>query len=114
MTAAEILADLRRCRFNYVTERDLQDLIAARLNVDESQREVRLNARDRIDFLIDGVGIEVKIAGARALVIEQLHRYAHCPEVESLILVTNRCRHCAIEATMNGKSVELLLMGGVF
>jgi hypothetical protein len=36
------------------------------------EREVRLNARDRIDLLVDRVGIEVKVTGAWRDVERQL------------------------------------------
>ncbi len=58
-------------------------------------REARLDARSRIDFLVPDapgrVGIEVKVAGTPDNVRRQLTRYA--PHVDALLLVTTRVRH---------------------
>lgn len=55
------------------------------------RREVNLGGGSIIDFLIEGgVGVEVKIKGQPSAIARQLRRYAACPQIESLILVTSR------------------------
>lgn len=51
-------------------------------------REVRLNPTDRIDIMVEGVGVEVKIKGARRAIYRQLQRYAASDQVRALVLAT--------------------------
>jgi len=53
------------------------------------RREVRLDDRNIIDFMIGPIGIEVKIKGARLNIFRQIERYAAFGDVEKLLLVTN-------------------------
>lgn len=82
-------------RFNFDSELELQsgiDLALQRNNI-EFQREVRLGAGNRIDFLVPpGIGIEVKIGGSTSALIRQLHRYALRPEILGLVVVASRLR----------------------
>ena len=56
-------------------------------------REFPLSAANRVDFLLtDGIAIECKTDGSRSDVLAQLVRYARCPEVTALILVTAKIR----------------------
>ena len=53
--------------------------------------EVKLAPRCRIDFLADGIGIEVKRGKpSRRALLRQLGRYAGCESVRALILVAER------------------------
>lgn len=54
------------------------------------QREVRLSESDIVDFLVDGIGVELKLRGARKKeVYRQLCRYARHPEVRGVLLASN-------------------------
>lgn len=102
-------------RFRFCDEGQLQEGIAGVL-ADAgiaAVREVRLSDHDRIDFLAGPVGIEVKIAGTPAAVARQLRRYAACPQVQALILVTNRARHRALAGRIDGKAVRVVWLSGV-
>lgn len=55
----------------------------------EARAEVRLNAQDRIDFMIGRIGLEVKIGHPRRSILRQLERYAKSEELDALILVTS-------------------------
>lgn len=109
--ADRIADDLRRLRFRYCDETDLQvGLDGALRNLGyDALREVILSPTDRIDFLIDGVGIEVKVKGPSAAVTRQLARYAEHPEIEALILVTTRLRHQP-PRELNGKPVLVVAL----
>lgn len=68
------------------------------------EHEVRLGPRDRIDFLIGSVGIEVKIDGSATEVTRQLLRYAEHATIADLILVTMRSQ-IVVPAELGGKAV---------
>jgi len=54
------------------------------------EREVRLTESDIVDFMVESIGIELKLRGARKKeVYRQLCRYALHPRVESLLLASN-------------------------
>ena len=108
-----ILAVIHSCRFRHANESDLQAGLARALTDAgyEVQREVRLNARDRIDLLVARVGIEVKVAGVPRDVERQLGRYARSDLVDALVLVTTRARHRPPD-TMHGKPVRVASLLG--
>lgn len=55
------------------------------------RREHRLAPGDIVDFLVDGVAIEVKLKRNQpASILRQLQRYARHDAVTALVLVTNR------------------------
>src|SRR5215813_13167527 len=59
----------------------------------------------RIDFYVpDGkVGIELKVKGSPSQVLRQLHRYAYCPDISALILLTSRTRLAFSPMQVNGR-----------
>ena len=112
--------------FQYTTEDELQAAVTAELaRVGASPvREYRLSdGRSRVDIWLtpfedwdlpvtQGVALELKIDGTAADVRRQLDRYAACPEVEGIILVTTRSKHHHLPPTMNGKPVLLCSLIG--
>jgi hypothetical protein len=93
----------------YATERELQDAVAAALP--DAGREVELGA-GRIDFLTgDGVGIEVKIAGAPPVVLRQLLGYAEDERVRGLLLVTTMRRHGWLPMVLRHKPLGIVFAG---
>src|SRR5580692_2789902 len=48
----------------------------------------------RIDLFLPqpGIGIELKVKGSPSEILRQLHRYAQCPAILSLMLMTSRPR----------------------
>lgn len=94
--AAQRVADhLARFTYRWVTEADLQDAMHAVLTeVFPTQRETRLNHRDRPDFLVHFAGctvaIEVKIKGARSAILRQLGRYAEHDSVDAIVFAAGR------------------------
>jgi hypothetical protein len=61
----------------------------------------------RIDFYLPDLrlGIELKIKGSPSQVLRQLHRYAQCPDVAALILLTSRSRLTFSPMQINGRPV---------
>lgn len=103
-------------RFHHANERELQNGIAAVLSEAGFmfERERRLAPGDIIDFFLDGLGIEVKVAGSQAEVIRQLHRYAQHAEITELLLVSSRLRLGQLPDSLRGKPIRFQpLIGGL-
>lgn len=74
-------------------ERDLQDGIEHVLGSRgfRVEREFRLSARDRPDFLVEGcVAVEVKMRASGSAVLSQLARYAADRRVKAIVVATPR------------------------
>lgn len=116
MSASDIVQVLQRYRFAQDSEERFQSGIA-RCLVESGvvfEREHILTKQDRIDFLCGRVGVECKIQGSLASVTRQLHRYAQCPEIDELLLVTTRLQHSRVPKTINGKPITVFAsLGGL-
>ena len=111
-SAREIAAFLGRFRFRFTDERELQDGIErafVRGGV-AYEREVRLSARDRLDFLAGAVAVEVKVDGGLADLTRQVWRYAEDPRVRELLVVSSRSRLDGLASEINGKPVVVLVL----
>ena len=72
-----------------------------------ARHEVRLAPRCRIDFMVDGVGVEIKKNRPNAsLLARQLARYAACEEVEQLLVLAPRGVN--LPRTIGGKRVTMM------
>src|SRR4051794_24916838 len=93
--AQALIADIAGVRFRWASEDDLQRGLAQALQEKGYvvEREVRLNAGDRIDLVVDRVGIEVKPAGAARDVERQLVRYLESDRIDELVLVPTKAAH---------------------
>jgi hypothetical protein len=109
-----ILDVLAAHRFRYADENQLQEGIAAALATAgfAAEREVRLNARDRIDLLVGRVGVEVKIAGSGEALLRQVRRYTESDLVDGIVVVTAKVRHLRLPTVLNGKPIEVLTVVG--
>ena len=108
-----ILQLLRQFRFRYCTERELQEGVGEALWTSDIpfEREYRLpGSAGRIDFFLQAqcLGIEIKVQGGHSDVARQMHRYALCPKIKSLILLTTRKKHEALQGTINGKTLDVV------
>lgn len=121
MNAVTDLRRMRDClalfRFNYSREDDLQRGIEQVLTTSgfSVEREVRLDDYGRLDFLVNGcIAIETKIDGSAAALMRQVSRYAQCPIVTGILVVTDRANH-RMPPAFNGKPVFVhSLLGGAF
>ena len=93
-SAKEIIGLLQNKRFDLSNEKNLQmqiSIILQQANIGFN-REYVLDPQTRrsiIDFLIAGVGIEVKIGGSKKDIYRQIVRYCKFEEVKEIILVTS-------------------------
>jgi hypothetical protein len=113
-TSADVAAALQRRRFRFDDEKELQASISCVLTMDgiAHEREVTLAPGDIIDFLADGVGVEVKIKGSLGDVTRQLLRYAQSDRVRELVLVSTLMRLGNQPSTMNGKPLVFVSLLG--
>ena len=73
------------------------------------EHEAALAPRCRIDLLVGGIGIEIKRGHVdKARLRSQLTRYARCPQVEGLILVTEKT--IDLPRTLLGKPLRLVCL----
>lgn len=82
-------------RFRHGNEDELQRGIAEALQRAgfAVQREAYIGVGERIDLLVQRIGIEVKVKGPTAEVRRQLTRYARSGAVDFLILVSTKAHH---------------------
>lgn len=90
LLARRIAVICERSLINVSTEAAAHNDIAKALAAQglDVRREVRLSDRDRIDVMVGGVGVEVKIKGSRRDIYRQLQRYAASDQVSALVLAT--------------------------
>lgn len=88
--AARIVRIIENTKINVTTERAAHDAIADALIKDgmDVQREVVLSPKDRIDIIVDGIGVEVKTGHSRRAIHAQLVRYARLDAICGLVLAT--------------------------
>lgn len=106
--ADDIVRTIQATRFRYANEDQLQQGLAEALASFDPVREVRLDARNRIDLVCGPVGVEVKVAGNAETVTRQLARYA--PHFDALVLVTTRLAHRDVPNRIGGKVVRVVLV----
>lgn len=113
---SHVVRVLRGYSFRFVSESQLHEAIAAALGDARLgfSREVRLLPRDRIDFLVGRIGIEVKVSGSVKAVEEQLARYSESEWIDELVLVTACARHGRVSREINGKPVYVVATFGAF
>lgn len=114
--AREVVETLDDYRLAQNNEAELQGAIEKVLREEGFlfEREARLSARDRPDFLVaPGVALEVKVNGSVPEVERQLKRYAESARVAVLLLVTTRGQHL-MPAALEGKPVLTLFVGSAF
>lgn len=116
VTVDQVRAALARVRFVYAREVELQDGIGRVLEAafpGQVQREVRLEGgRNRLDFQVGGVAVEVKIDGSLSELTRQVQRYAGLPEVSGVLAVVGRARLRNLPESLCGKPVGVLHLAG--
>jgi hypothetical protein len=91
------------------TERKMQQAVEDLLTESgvDYKRERKIGVRDRIDFLCDRIGIETKVSDSYIEVACQLLRYAESPDIDSIILVTNKATHRQLDGLANEKNIPI-------
>ena len=109
LTVLDALKELRSPFALYET--DIHAMVGKRL-ADAGlayRHEARIGPGCRIDYLVNGVGIEIKKGkpDARTLT-RQLMRYAACEDIQSLIVLSQRT--VALPQSVCGKPVKVLVL----
>ncbi len=115
MNGADVAHLLAGYRLPVSNEAELQGAMekAFRMRGIPHRREVTRGA-DRIDFVVDRVGIECKVDGSVADVTRQLDRYALWGELDELVVVTTKGKHLNLPRMLNGKPVRVHIVRGLF
>ena len=82
-------------------EKATQAQIEQLLSEFEVSREHRLSQHHVVDFMIDGVAVEIKVKGQATAILRQCEKYCSFDEVKALVLVTGRSMGFPEE--LNGK-----------
>ncbi len=111
MTAQEIIQTIQCNRFDLQDEKVLQNQISQSfdLNFVVYRKEFRLDEKNILDFLIDDVGVEVKIKGSKRQIYKQCERYCGFDRIKSLLLITNRSM--GFPSEINGKPIYIFNLG---
>lgn len=111
-TMERIIEALKSLRVGKILEEyDLQNQIAMLLDKARIpyQREYRLGKGSRVDFLADGVAIEVKKGKPnRTQLVAQLNRYASYEVVEAVVIVVETSLREPITQAANGKPCRVV------
>ena len=105
---SELLAVLKAYRYSVGSEDSFQrslEQVLVRHGISFLREHELGPDYGRIDFYLPErkLGIELKVKGSPSQVLRQLHRYAQCPEIAALILLTARARFRHAPANINAK-----------
>lgn len=100
-------------RYNLADEKNLQLEIANSFTGHiDFRREVRLSPTETIDFMVEDIGIEIKINGSAKKIYRQCERYCACDQVQMLILVTNKIMR--LPSLINNKTTFVINLGNAW
>lgn len=107
----QIAAAIRNNRIHCKDEYGLQNEVFKLLGAisPDVRREVSTE-KGRIDFVLEGIAIELKVDGSVNEVMRQLKRYAELPWVVEIFLISTRSKHRAMPATINGKPLRVSIV----
>ncbi len=85
---------LKITRFNFGNEKVFQEQVAAVLSSHgfDLRREVKLSEKDRVDFMLGTIAMELKLKGSQEVHLRQLRRYCKIEQVTSVCLVSPKVR----------------------
>lgn len=110
-TSARLLLALRAARFACVDEAELQTAVERLLGGMgfPYKRELRLSARDRVDFMIDdGIALELKVKTDGAALLRQCLRYAAHDAVKEIVAASTTHHVLNLPDNVAGKPLHRL------
>jgi hypothetical protein len=108
---------LARRAFRFNTEEELADGIELAFKEDGIvyEREVRLGERDRVDFMVGALAIEVKIKGGISPLTRQVARYVKHERVEAIMVCTSSRQYASLlPPAIGGKQVAAFVFDRAF
>ena len=111
----EIKNNILKYKYSLSSEKELQkELFDFSLKKLGFIKEYRLSKRDIIDFYHPElkIGIEVKIKGSSSEIYRQVKEYCKYPEINQLLLVSNKAM--GLPPEIEEKHVEVLLLGKIW
>ncbi len=118
MKPLDLVNLISRMRLDLSDEKRTQNEIAGLLlqHLDMSldyRREVSLSKGDRVDFMVGGTAIEVKLKGQRKMdIYRQVKRYTEHAEVDAVIVATNTS--VVFPPFINGKPIYVVPLGAAW
>lgn len=112
VTIQDILTLLRKKRFALESEKMCQKqifLALSNLKFVYLKPEEILDPKNIIDFLIDGIGIEVKLRAQKRALYNQCVRYCEFDQIKTFLLITNQT--IGLPTQINGKDCYVLNIG---
>jgi hypothetical protein len=113
VSTRQLIVDLvTRYRLPLSDEKALQAKMAEMFGIEHVafQREVRLDDKDIVDFMVgEGCAVEVKIGGSRRAIFRQVERYCQHEKVREIVLATNVPMNLPFE--INGKKTAIAHLG---
>ncbi len=102
---------LSTSRLDLANEKKMQAQIEDRFKDQQIsyRREVELDKGSIIDFLVEDIGIEIKINGSAKAIYRQCERYCQFDEVKTLLLLTNKIMR--LPKKINNKSTYVINLG---
>lgn len=112
--AARITTLLRSLRCDLSDEKRTQEDIAFALTANGMAftREASLSSHERVDFLIGGLALEIKLRSAKMGVYRQLQRYAKHEAVKAVMLASNMAM--GLPAEIEGKPAYFVSLGAAW
>lgn len=110
-----VIAALSGARFSCTSEAELQAAVGKLLAQEGigHAREVRLSARDRVDFMVDGgIALELKVKTTGTALMRQLLRYAEHKDVTSIVVGSTTHHALLLPETANGKPIHAVHLRG--
>jgi hypothetical protein len=114
MLLERVLNTLENYNYPIHDEKILQEEIAIAFKAEGIPflKEVSLNELGVIDFMVEDIGIEIKIKGQKMSIYRQLERYAKSPLIKTIILANVKSMN--LPSTISGKKTYFIqIRGGI-
>ncbi len=104
----ELASSIEGAPARWACEEELQEHLGELLAARSFEREM-VRGGDRFDLArtVDGLVVEVKVAGASGSVLRQLLRYASRDDVRGVVLATTKATHGRTPEVLAGKPVAV-------
>lgn len=112
MTGRELVRLLESSSLRTSTEAQFQDSTEQALKAADVEfvREHSLSRKDRPDFMVGSIALELKISGSFSEVLLQVQRYSQHDDVSEIVLLTSKSRLCKMPPHLSRKPIHVALI----